>query len=165
MSLSKSGIYPQKTILKISPLTWVRVTSNDKIFFRIPRDKLRPSGLARLLRIEKYNDYKLSLSAEAKRLQFTLPEIGAGITFFVPVPKSWSKKKKKLFHGEFHQSRPDLKNLLTPLEDSLLSEDKGICHYEYLCKRWVNSEKGWIEIVAKDPGRVWKPPPSEAVLD
>lgn len=151
----------QKFILKVTPLTWVRVTANDRIFFLIPREKLRPSGLKRLLRIEKYNDYKLSLSAEAKRIKFQLPNIGAGITFFLPVYKSWSNKKKKMYHGKFHMSRPDLKNLLSSFEDSLMSEDKTICHYSYLCKRWVNSETGWIEVVVKPESSIYISPPVE----
>lgn len=148
-------------ILRITPRTWVRVTANDRIFFRIHRDKLRPSGLKRLLRIEKYNDYKISLAAEAKRVGFNLPNIGAGVTFFLPVPKSWSKKKKNLYHGQFHMSRPDLKNLLSSFEDSLLAEDKTICHYSQLCKRWVNAESGWVEVVVKDPSKVYISPPLE----
>ncbi|MBK7883590.1 MAG: hypothetical protein IPJ81_07125 [Chitinophagaceae bacterium] len=104
----------KKIILNITPATWVRVTANDKIFFRIPRDKLYPSGLKRLLRIEKYNDYKATLLGIAKSKKFTIPAQGAGVTFFIPCPKSWSNKKKKRYHGTLHQSRPDLKNLLSP---------------------------------------------------
>jgi Holliday junction resolvase RusA-like endonuclease len=135
------------------------VTANDRIFFRIPRDKLYPSGLKRLLRIEKYNDYKISVSAEAKRQNFTLPPIGAGVIFYLPVPKSWSNKKKKLAHGKFHSSRPDLKNLLSAWEDSLLSEDKEIAYYTHLGKRWVNSEEGFIEITITDPTCIYLEPP------
>ena len=56
----------QKVILNITPQTHVRATQGDSIFFRIPREKLRPSGLSRLLRLEKYNQYKVDLLAEAK---------------------------------------------------------------------------------------------------
>src|SRR3982751_6483272 len=107
-----------KYVFEITPATWVRVTANDRIFFLIPKDKLRPPGLKRLLRIEKYNDYKLNVSAEAKRLGFTLPAVGAGIMFYVPCPRSWTKKKKRLHHGAFHDKKPDLSNLLKAFEDS-----------------------------------------------
>lgn len=140
----------KKIVLNISPRTWVRVTANDKIFFRIPREKLRPSGLKRLLRIEGYNDYKVSLSALAKEKNFTIPEQGCGITFFIPCPKTWSKKKKKLYHGTLHQSQPDLKNFLSSFEDSLCMEDKYIAHYAYLCKRWVDFPTGWIELTISE---------------
>jgi Holliday junction resolvase RusA-like endonuclease len=151
----------ERFVLNVTPLTWVRVTSNDRIFFRIPRDKLRPSGLKRLLRIEKYNDYKLNVAAEAKRVGFVLPPVGAGVMFYVPVPKSWSKKKKRLAHGTFHGSRPDLKNLLSAWEDSLMSEDKEIAFYTYLGKRWVDDESGWIEITITPPDKIFLEPPSK----
>lgn len=141
----------KKYRLNITPRTWVRVTANDSIFFKIPRDKLRPSGLKRLLRIESYNNYKISLLAEAKEKGFNIPPQGAAITFFLPCPKSWSNKKKKRYHGTLHQSRPDLKNLLSAFEDSICTEDKYIAHYSMLCKRWVDFETGWIEIEIHEP--------------
>lgn len=139
----------KKVILNINPQTHVRATQGDSIFFRIPREKLRPSGLSRLKRLERYNTYKIDLAAEAKSKRFLFPPVGASITFFIPVPPSWSKKKKKLHHGRFHQSKPDLDNLLKALMDSLMAEDKQIAHIE-LSKRWVDFETGWIEISYKE---------------
>jgi Holliday junction resolvase RusA-like endonuclease len=139
----------RKIILNITPQTHVRATQGDSVFFRIPREKLRLPGLKRLLRLERYNNYKIELGAEAKRKQFVMPPIGCSITFFIPVPPSWSKKKKKLHHGRFHQSKPDLDNLLKAFMDSLMAEDKQIAHIE-LSKRWVDFETGWIEISYKE---------------
>ena len=51
---------PRKVILNITPQTHVRATQGDSIFFRIPREKLRPAGLSRLMRLEKYNQVFLS---------------------------------------------------------------------------------------------------------
>lgn len=141
----------KKFILDITPVTWVRVTQNDRIFFKIPRDKLYPSGLKRLLRLEKYNEYKVGLLTVAKQKQFNIPPQGAGVTFFMPCPQSWSAKKKKRYHGTLNQSRPDLKNLLSAWEDALCIEDKYIGHYSYLCKRWVDNPTGWIEVVVSEP--------------
>ena len=139
----------KKIILSITPQTHVRATQGDSIFFRIPREKLRPAGLKRLLRLERYNKYKIDLHAEAKAKQFTFPPIGASITFFIPVPPSWSQKKKTLHHGRFHQSKPDIDNLTKAVLDSLMTEDKQIAHLE-VQKRWVDFESGWIEISFKD---------------
>lgn len=151
----------EKFIFNVTPATWVRVTFNDRIFFKIPRDKLYPSGLQRLQRLERYNEWKLAISTEAKRLNFTLPEIGAGIIFCLPMPKKWSKKKKKLSHGFFHDRRPDLKNLLSAFEDALMSEDKGIAYYTHLGKRWVDAETGWTEVTVIDPLKIQLAPPLE----
>lgn len=152
----------RKIILNITPQTFVRTTVNDRWFFRIKRDQLRPSGLKRLLRIERYNEYKLSLLAEAKRKQFTLPASGFSITFYVPVPPSWSKKKKKQYHGLLHQSTPDLDNMAKAFFDSMVREDKFVAQYS-LCKRWVDFPDGWIEIVVtgEEPVGLITPPAKE----
>ena len=77
----------QKTYtFKITPQTNVRSTQGDRIYFRIPRDKLRPEGLKRLLRLERYNDYKITLCGLAKSQRFNPPEQGGHLTFYIPVP-------------------------------------------------------------------------------
>ncbi len=136
--------------LNITPRTYVRVVFGDRIFFRIPRSKLRPEGLKRLERIEQYNDYKLQIAAEAKRIGFTMPEQGAHVTFYIPVSKSWRKHKKESFHLKLHQERPDADNLYKSLSDSLLEEDKSIADIR-ITKKWVNSDKGWIDITVATP--------------
>jgi Holliday junction resolvase RusA-like endonuclease len=128
----------------------VRTTQGDRIFFKIPRDRLRPAGLKRLLRIERYNQYKIDLAAEAKRQKFTMQPQGMSIHFFIPVPRSWSKKKKAAAHMQYHTSTPDLDNLMKAMGDSMLREDRHLAHYE-LSKWWVNNEIGWIEVYFYHP--------------
>ena len=70
-----------KWTLHITPESHLRATKGDSIFFRIPREKLKPSGLKRLLRLERYNNYKINLLAEAKRAGFELSPAGMSITF------------------------------------------------------------------------------------
>lgn len=140
----------RKIVLKISPETHVRATQGDRIWFKIPRDKLRPAGLKRLMRLEKYNRYKISLLAEAKRNKFVMPEQGASITFYIPVSKSWKKWMKEKMHMQLHQEKPDIDNLYKAMGDSLLIEDKHIASVT-ITKRWVNQLTGWIEIIISDP--------------
>ncbi len=45
------------------------------------------------------------------------------IEFHVPMPKSWSKKKKALHNGQPHNQRPDLDNYLKAWKDSVYEED------------------------------------------
>ena len=45
------------------------------------------------------------------------------IVFHVPMPKSWSKKKKGYMNGSAHQQRPDLYNYLKACKDSVYEED------------------------------------------
>lgn len=139
----------KKVVLFITPQTHVRATKGDSVFFRIPRDKLYPSGLKRLMRLEKYNEYKIDLLTEAKKNHFVLPPTGLHVSFFIPVPRTWSKKKKNAHHGMIHQSKPDIDNLTKAFLDSLVAEDKFIGNIT-ITKRWVNYPLGWIECECLD---------------
>ena len=140
----------KKYILKITPQTNVRATQGDRIFFRIPRDKLRAAGLSRLLRLEKYNDYKSSISALVKQQRFTIPEQNMHMIFYMPVPKTWKEYKKKEMHMKLHQQKPDIDNLVKAVFDSVFTEDKYIADFR-ATKRWVNEPEGWIEFIIELP--------------
>ena len=149
----------KKILLNITPISHLRTTQGDRIYFRIPRDKLRTEGLKRLLRIERYNNYKIELLAEAKRKGFVLPPSGLSVTFYFPLPKTWSKKKRKAHHGGFMQSRPDIDNILKGFFDALTPEDKYIANIT-ATKRWADYPTGWIEIsLANEPECVLVLPP------
>ena len=77
-----------------------------------------------------------------------LSQCGAYVVFWVPMPKSWTKKKRAQKLGKPHEQKPDLSNLLKALEDACIKDDSKIWHYAGLEKRWA--EKGSIEI--KYPG-------------
>lgn len=149
----------KKIILNLTPQSHCRATKGDAIFFRIPRQNLKPSGLRRLLRLEKYNNYKIELLAEAKRNRFVLPPYGLHVTFYLPTPKSWSKKKRKEYHGTLCQNRPDIDNLIKSFCDSLTSEDKFVANIA-ATKRWADFDTGWIECTQIDePLKVLVCPP------
>ena len=139
-----------KVVFQITPLTHVRATQGDRVFFRIPRDQLRPPGLKRLKRLERYNEYKISLSALAKAQHFRPPEQGGHLVFYIPVSKSWRKHKKESMHLMLHQEKPDWDNLAKAFFDSLMSEDKHIADIR-VTKKWVNQESGWIEFIVDQP--------------
>ena len=143
---------PAKKIVRfdITPQTNVRTVQGDRVYFRIPKNILRPAGLKRRNRIERYNDYKLSIAALAKEKRFDFPNQGAWVRFYIPVPRTWSKKKKKQYHGLLHMARPDIDNLCKAVFDSLFSEDKHIGHFQ-ASKHWVYCETGWIEFEIVDP--------------
>ena len=48
------------------------------------------------------------------------------IEFHIPMPKSWSKKKKTEMNGKPHQQRPDLDNYLKAWKDSVFEEDSVV---------------------------------------
>jgi Holliday junction resolvase RusA-like endonuclease len=41
------------------------------------------------------------------------------VTFYMPIPSSWSGKKKERYNGQIHKSKPDIDNLIKGLFDSL----------------------------------------------
>ena len=59
----------------------------------------------------KYRLYKHAIQNYAIIEGFNLGEI-LDATFILPMPKSWSKKKKQLMHGKPHIIKPDLDNII-----------------------------------------------------
>lgn len=71
-----------------------------------------------------------------------LPE-RVSIVFWLPMPKSWSKKEKINMCYAAHQQKPDIDNLAKSVFDALL-EDDSIIYRCLLEKRWA--KEGAIEI-------------------
>jgi Holliday junction resolvase RusA-like endonuclease len=74
------------------------------------------------------SEYKLDLGA-------TLD-----ITFYIEMPKSWSKKKREAMYMQPHQSKPDLDNMVKAFCDALYDDDAGV--YAIRCaKYWSNDSE------------------------
>lgn len=65
------------------------------------------------------------------------------IKFYIPMPSSWSEKKKSLLYGKPHQAKPDLDNLIKAVWDSLCISDSYIWRVDAV-KLWAR--EGSIEI-------------------
>lgn len=92
-----------------------------------------------------YYDYKRKvkeLFLESGLREF--PTNGAWFKFYVPMPKSWSKKKKNLYCFECHQSTPDASNFHKALEDSCSVKDR--INWDYRASKWWYNGTGHIEI-------------------
>lgn len=113
-------------IIDIEPNTKPRMTRGDKWLKR--PCVLRYWAFCEEIRLKTKN-FKLSESYK--------------IVFYLPMPKSWSKKKRDLMNNQPHQETPDLDNLLKAVNDALLEQDKIIYHFE-ASKYWA--EKGKIII-------------------
>lgn len=81
--------------------------------------------------VMKYREFKDRVREEG----VIVPECGAKIVFFMPMPKSWSKKKRGQMSLRPHKQVPDLDNLVKALLDALFENDSHIWHYE--------AEKKW----------------------
>lgn len=65
------------------------------------------------------------------------------VTFYLPMPPSWSIKKKMSMEGRAHQQKPDGDNLQKALQDALRDDDSSIWDVR-VTKLWSGS--GAIEI-------------------
>jgi Holliday junction resolvase RusA-like endonuclease len=57
------------------------------------------------------------------------------LIFIIPMPISWSEKKKALHDGKPHQAKPDLDNCIKSVWDSLAASDSYIWRVDAV-KRW-----------------------------
>lgn len=89
----------------INPVSKPRQTRADKW-------KKRPAVL-------KYRAF----ADECRARRVSVPEAGAHITFILPMPKSWSKRKRAEMDGQAHQQKPDKDNLEKALLDAVFDED------------------------------------------
>jgi len=81
------------------------------------------------------------------------PLEGIMVIFVIPMPKSWSEKKKLAMCGEPHKVRPDIDNFLKAILDCL-SEDKHI-YQVVMEKRWGYT--GSIDINSIQTTNTWIP--------
>jgi Holliday junction resolvase RusA-like endonuclease len=82
--------------------------------------------------------------------------IPSRITFFMPMPKSWSGRQKERMDGHPHEHRPDIDNLLRALLDSVFGED-NIVWSVWPEKRWSRMPGIKIEpIQSQSPERAAK---------
>lgn len=123
-----SGIYNGcvMLVLNITPLGKPRMTQ---------RDHWRPRACT-----SRYWVYADKLRLICPPLEWT----GISLTFGLPMPESWSKRKKQAFREKPHQSKPDLSNLIKAFEDILLKNDSLVWYYSTMKKVWM--DKGCIII-------------------
>lgn len=68
------------------------------------------------------------------------------VVFNVPMPKSWSNKKKMEMHGKPHQQKPDVDNYLKSFMDALCEDDSYVYDVR-VRKQW--SVLGNIELIVQ----------------
>jgi len=103
MTLNKDDDYV--VVYPIVPVPKPRMTQSD-------RWKKRPCTA-------RYWSFK----DDCKKFNVLIPESGSHITFIMPMPKSWSNKKRLDMFGKPHQQRPDKDNLEKALLDAVYDED------------------------------------------
>ncbi len=114
----------------ITPVPKPRQTQSDKW-------KQRPA-------IMKYRAF-------ADECRYKKVKFGSGdhVIFVIPMPASWSKKKKKIYGTQPHRQKPDLDNLIKALGDSLYEDDSILYSYT-ATKVWGYEGKIIIDKQLKD---------------
>lgn len=100
--------------------------------------------------VQKYFAFRnhLRYQANLKSLE-TIPGTLNSLVFYLPMPQSWSKKKKEQMRGQPHQQTPDLDNLCKGFLDGLCSQDQHIHCIESMKKIW--SDFGSIVLTIGQP--------------
>lgn len=130
-----------KRSYQITPIPKPRQTQSD-------RWKQRPC-------VMRYRAFKDQIKASG----LAVPECGCRMIFVLPMPSSWSKKKKDRMRGMPHKQRPDTDNLVKAVLDAVLTEDSHIYHVDGL-KFWGDSGQIIIEETLKairldESGIIW----------
>lgn len=98
------------------------------------RDKWEPSDAA-----VRYFSYKSDLLKEAIETGFKIANI-IDLVFLMPMPDSWSQKKKREMNGKPHLQKPDTDNMIKAFCDALTDDDSGIWD-KHARKFWWDSGK------------------------
>lgn len=116
----------------------------------VPRPRMtRKDKWAKRPIVVAYYDYTEDLRTLAMAEGWE-PANALQLTFVLPMPKSWSKKKKREHAGMPHQSKPDLDNLVKGFLDAF-GEDKGVWSFA-ADKRWADQgETGHVEAANVEP--------------
>ena len=102
---------PDVIIFNVTPVAKPRMTQKDKW-------EKRPAVI-------RYRDYKDQLRFQSP-LNFKFPESHYHVIFGLPMPRTWSKKKKETMQGRAHQQKPDIDNLLKGIMDAFLTDDSKV---------------------------------------
>ena len=105
------------------------------------RDAFKPSPM-----VQRYRAFRDVVRLEGRHVAW-----GSAyrIIFYMPMPKSWGKKKRAKMMHQPHQQTPDLDNLVKALLDSL-PFDKGDAHVHHVDATKIWSDVGWIMIRVLD---------------
>jgi Holliday junction resolvase RusA-like endonuclease len=117
--LDKYSIDKEYLIFPVLPISAPRMTRADKW-------KKRKV-------VTSYFAYKNSLRLLANQYQYTLTS-SLSLIFCLPIPDSYSKKKKKELLHQGVTVKPDLDNLIKGYKDALCENDSFVYRYELMMK-------------------------------
>ena len=118
-------------LFDIIPMGAIRMTQSDT--WKTNPNHTDPNKRQRKV-VGEYFNFKNTLLWQAKSLNFEL-KFHLDILFLIPMPATWSKKKKEQMNGLPHKQKPDTDNLVKSVKDALKKDDSDIW--------WEKAEKRW----------------------
>lgn len=108
------------------------------------RDSWQPS--TSVLRFRAFRD-----ELRVRRIHRIAREDRMGVVFFVPIPKSWPRRRRLEAHLAPCQQRPDVDNYLKALFDAAWPEEDCRAWDVRATKLWVADPVGGILLYEADP--------------
>ena len=118
-------------LFDIIPMGAVRMTQSDK--WKTNPNHIDPKKRQRK-NVKAYFEFKNLLVAQANLMKFELGECLEAV-YFLPMPNSWSEKKKEKNNGLPCKVKPDTDNITKAIKDALLKNDSAVW--------WEKAEKRW----------------------
>lgn len=94
---------------------WVKLLKNGKT----KTLKSSPNYVRTKRYLEKYLNYKDDLRGYGEKVGFIMPQDAFFMWFFMPMPKTWTKKKKAAMAFKLHKNKKDTDNLSKGVKDAL----------------------------------------------
>jgi len=119
-------------LFDVIPIGAPRMTQSD-------RWKTNPNHINPMKRqrksVTQYFAFKQLLQLQAKQMQFELGNVLDAL-YLIPMPNTWSNKKKERMNGMPCEVKPDTDNITKAIKDTLRKNDSDIW-YEKAEKRWA----------------------------
>ena len=109
-------------LFDVIPMGAVRMSQSDR--WKTNPDHADPKKRQREV-VTKYFAYKNTLRGQAKQMNFEFKN-HLDAVFIVPIPDSFSEKKKQRLNGTPVKTKPDIDNYVKAFMDSLKSEDGDV---------------------------------------
>lgn len=94
---------------------WVRIGKNGK-----PTTlRSKPNYVRTKRYLDKYFQYKEDLKLYGEKIGFIMPQDAFFMWFFMPMAKTWTKKKKAAMAFKLHKNKKDTDNLSKAIKDAL----------------------------------------------
>ncbi len=137
----------EKWMLRVSPeylIEWGNKKRQEQEQKRADHPVQKNHYINKRRRYIEYIEWKQKVRQEAYRVKLMPPVSGFWIKFFIPMPKSWSKKKRNQLCFTPNQTHPDVSNMVKAAEDALFQQDMII--WDYRASKFWYDGPGHIEI-------------------